>query len=122
MAKRRQQPQRNEPPPPPPKSGVDTLGVTTLGAVAVVLVVSIWSLREVHRIRTDFDGRLDGFEARIAQVADRVASPPAPAAQPATPPRRGPDPNRVYRIKTAGSPTKGPASAAVTIAEFSDFQ
>ena len=42
--------------------------------------------------------------------------------EPATPPRRGPDPNRVYRIKTAGSPTKGPASAAVTIAEFSDFQ
>ena len=120
MAKRRQQPQRNAQL--PPRSGTDALGVTTLGVVAVVLVVSISSLREVQRIRDDFDGRMDGFEDRIARIADKIASPPAPAAQAAPPPRRGPDPNRIYRIKTAGSPTKGPASAAVTIAEFSDFQ
>ena len=120
MAKHRQQPQRSAQQ--PSRSGVDTLGVTTLGAVAVVLLVSILSLREVQRMRDDFDGKMDGLEDRIARVADRSASTPVVTAQATPPPRRGPDPNRVYRIKTAGSPTKGPASAAVTIAEFSDFQ
>jgi protein-disulfide isomerase len=47
----------------------------------------------------------------VDQVASRAAAP-----------ARGPDPNRVYTLKTAGAPFKGPESAPVTIAEFSDFQ
>ncbi len=37
-------------------------------------------------------------------------------------PRRGPDPDKRYTIKTAGAPAKGPASAKVKLVEFSDFQ
>ena len=44
-------------------------------------------------------------------------------ARPASAPsRRGPDPNKRYTVKSAGSPAKGPATAKVKIMEFSDFQ
>jgi hypothetical protein len=43
-------------------------------------------------------------------------------AAPATRAGGGPDPDRVYAIKTDGAPVAGPLAAAVTIAEFSDFQ
>ncbi len=113
MVKYRQQPK-----------GVDTLGVATLIAVGVVLAVSILNLRAAGRMEDDLERKLERVEDRIAQVGNRLGSQPSQAAAPAqaTPPRRGPDPNRVYTIKTAGRPTKGPASAPITIAEFSDFQ
>jgi hypothetical protein len=101
---------------------VDVVALTTLGAVVIVLVVSALSLRAVDRIEDDFDRKLERVEDRIARLSDKISSQPAPAAQPATPPKSGPDPSRAYPIKTAGRPTKGPRSAPVTIAEFSDFQ
>lgn len=119
MAKPKRQPQR---PPPPYRPGFDTPALVTLAALIVVLFLSVLNLRAVTAIRADLDDKLDRVEDRIAQVSAKVASPPAPAEQPATPPRRGPDPEKVYPIKTAGRPAKGPASAPITIAEFSDFQ
>jgi protein-disulfide isomerase len=44
----------------------------------------------------------------------------APAPEPARAER--PDPNRRYSVNIKGSPAKGPASAKVTLVEFSDFQ
>ena len=44
------------------------------------------------------------------------------AARNAAPTQRGPDANRVYPVKIDGAPMEGPITAAVTIAEFSDFQ
>ena len=62
--------------------------------------------------------RLGQLDNRVAQIANRPAAPaPRAAAAPG-----GLDPNRVYAIKTAGMPFKGPEKAPVTIAEFSDFQ
>ena len=44
----------------------------------------------------------------------------APAAAQA--PRQQPDPNAVYKVPVADSPSKGPADALVTIVAFSEFQ
>jgi hypothetical protein len=56
----------------------------------------------------------------LAQLSTKVEH--AAAARPATAPSSGPDPNRVYVINTDGTPVEGPPVAAITIAEFSDFQ
>jgi len=116
MAKRLEDVQQKEeakaPPesaPTPPGPGVDPLALATFGGVLAVLVISFASWRDVSRI----DRRLSELEARIGQVGTRA---PAQAV------RRGPDPNQVYTIRTEGAPSRGKASAPVTIAEFSDFQ
>ena len=82
----------------------------TLAGVVAVLIFTVSSWREIGRIQTSLDDRLAQIEGKIS---DGAAAPPA---------QRGPDPNRVYPIKTAGAPMKGPAGAPVTIAAFSDFQ
>ena len=102
-------------PPPPPRWGNDMPAMLTLGGVMVLLMISFANWREIDRIQENLDRRLDKIETEISQVGSRA---PAKAAAP----RRGPDPNRVYAINTAGAPFKGPAGAPVTIAEFSDFQ
>ena len=120
MARRKRPQNTPQKPPPPARQGRDPVALWTLIAVAIVLVISALNLQAAKRIQSEFDGKLRRLEDRIARVSDKITSPPAQPA--ATPPRRGPDPNRVYPIKTAGRPSKGPATAPVTIAEFSDFQ
>ena len=83
------------------------------GAALVVLSSLTWS--EIRQIRVGLDGRLGQIDSQLEKMASRL-EPAAPAA------RRGPDPSRVYSVKTDGAPVKGPAGAPVTIAEFSDFQ
>lgn len=126
MARQRQDNSRdrNEPPRhyPPPKQGPDALALATLGVGVAILVISFSNWREIDRIQDDLDGKLDQIDTRVAQLATKVEDLPAQAAPAAQPARRGPDPNRVYPIKTAGAPAKGPANAPVVIAEFSDFQ
>ncbi len=101
---------------PPPRS--PWVQYATLGGVAAVLALNLANARDAGRIDESLDDRLGKIESRIGQLATKVDKLPAQAQRP----RRGPDPNKAYTIKTAGSPAKGPASAAVTIAEFSDFQ
>ena len=101
--------------------GAPWLGLATLVGVMALLMISFSNWREIDDIEESLDERLSSIESRLAQVSEKVDALPA-QAQAAQPPRRGPDPNRVYQIKTDGRPSKGPAKAAVTIAEFSDFQ
>ena len=101
--------QQNFPAPVPPSPGRDGVGLATLGGVVVLLMISFANWRDFNRL----SNRLDTLETKIGQVTNR----PQPA-----PVRQGPDPNRVYSIKTADAPALGSAGAVVTIAEFSDFQ
>lgn len=122
MARRQKNTTGQEAPPAPAPKGLDSLGLATLAGTIAVLVISFSNMRSIDRLAGDI-GRL---EDRVGQSAPAptAAAAAQPAQQPAqTPPRRrGPDPDRVYEIKTAGAPAKGPASAPVVIAEFSDFQ
>ncbi len=101
-----------------PPSSSQWLQYATLGGVAAVLALTWANARDIGRIEDGLDDRLGKIESRIGQLATKVDRLPAQAQRP----RRGPDPNKVYQVKTAGAPAKGPANAPVTIAEFSDFQ
>ncbi len=102
----------------PPPRGHWPVALATLGGVGVLLAMTYSSSRDIERINDGLNDRLRKIESRIGQLADKVDKLPAQAQRP----RRGPDPNKVYQIKTTGSPAKGPSGAPVTIAEFSDFQ
>ena len=93
------------------------MGLATLGGMVILLVISFSNWRVIGQIQDDLDSKLGQIDSRLAKVSEQVDK---VSARPAT--RSGPDPNRAYKIKTAGSPSKGPADAPVTVAEFSDFQ
>ncbi len=101
------------------KFRLDALRLATLCGVLALLIFSVLILRSIDRIQSALDTRLARIENRLAQVSSKVDTVTARNQAPA---QRGPDPNRVYTINTAGSPAIGPAGAPVTIAEFSDFQ
>ncbi len=91
----------------------------TIAVLAVLLVLSYFNARSTRENANNLASRLDQIDSRLATLSANVER---VAARSAAPAQRGPDPNRVYPVKIDGAPVEGPITAAVTIAEFSDFQ
>ena len=92
------------------------LGASVLG-VAVLIVLGFINWQATRQIQGSLDQRLGQIETRLSELStrvDRVAT--------RAPTQTGPDPNRVYTVRTDGAPVRGAKGAPVTIAEFSDFQ
>ncbi len=104
---------------PAQKLSHEVIRVATLGGILVLLAISILIWRSIDKFQTSIDARFAQIENRLTQVSGKVDTVVARNAPPAP---RGPDPNRVYTINTAGAPVKGPSGAPLTIVEFSDFQ
>ena len=103
--------------PPPPRREYDPVTLITLVGVIAILMISFSSMRDIDQLDRTLGERITKLEGQVAQVAAR----PAPAA--AAPAQGKLDPSRVYTVRVAAdAPAKGPATAPVTIAEFSDFQ
>ena len=119
MAKARGDRDRDDVPrgaPPPAASPAYVPGLmagANLAGVLVLILLGYINWQETKDVRKSVEDRLEKVETRLADLGK---------AAPAAAPSRGPDPNRVYAVKTDGAPIKGPAAAAVTIAEISDFQ
>jgi len=93
------------------KSSDGLIRVAILVGVVLLVVINAMNLYETRRQRIELNDR-------IAQLTTTVnAKPAAPAPRIA-----GPDPNKVYTVKTDGAPFLGPSDAPITIAEFSEFQ
>ena len=115
MAKHRPDPAPHPDPDPrrqPLKKSSDALiRVAILVGVAMLVVLAGMNLYETRRQRTELN-------ERMAQLVTAVSTKPASPAARGT----GPDPDKVYTVKTEGAPFQGSREASVTIAEFSDFQ
>jgi hypothetical protein len=95
------------------------MGLAVVGGLGVLVGFAYLNLIEMRGIHRVLDTRLDQIDTRLVQLSRKVEQ---AGTRPAAVERSGPDPNRVYAIRTDGAPFKGPAAAPITIAEFSDFE
>ena len=87
-----------------------------LAAAALVLGFVAWT--DAKQVKDDTLKRLVEMDTKVLQLQAQVAN--AAKAKPA--PQQGPDPNKVYTVRTDGAPARGNATAPIVIAEFSDYQ
>ncbi len=93
-----------------------------LVVAAAVLGVAI--LAGSFLIKASLDAgtsELEGVRTSLADFKGALQA-AAPPARPQAAARRGPDPEKVHKVSTAGAPARGIETAKVTLVEFSDFQ
>ena len=99
----------------PGSPGINWLPIVlAVGALGLGFVA--WT--DVRKVKDDTTKRLVDIDTKISQLQTQVAN--AAKAKPAA--QQGPDPNKVYSVRTDGSPARGNATAPIVIAEFSDYQ
>jgi protein-disulfide isomerase len=116
----RENPRKDGPAGPASSPGSSPLLVANLIGIGVLLVLTGLTWSNTQDLQKNVGKKFDEIQASVSQLSTKVESSARAAAAQQRP--QGPDPNKVYAIKTAGAPVEGPANAAVTIAEFSDFQ
>jgi len=87
-----------------------------LAVGALVLGFLAWT--DAKNVKVETAKRLVDVDQKLLQLQTQVAN--AAKAKPAA--QQGPDPNKVYTVKTDGSPTRGNPNAPIVIAQFSDYQ
>ena len=115
MSKRRDS--SDGPPMKPSGSSLNWPQALTLMGLAVVIVVSIQNWNETRKLQNAFAERFGAVDNRLTMLGNQIGQGARQAQAP-----RGPDPNRVYQVRTDTAPAEGPKAAPITIAEFSDFQ
>jgi hypothetical protein len=98
-----------------PSLGIGMMLGAALTGVAITIPLTFMTWNQTRSL----DQRFAAVENRLAQISTKVDQVGSRAAAPA---QRGPDPNKVYTVRTDGAPFKGPKDAPITIAEFSEFQ
>jgi protein-disulfide isomerase len=103
-------------------SGRQVIAAAAIVGTAVVLASGLLAL-SLHGVAQQLEratGRLGEIRAAVADAREALSQLPTAAAPAAGPQAAVPD--RRYEIDIAGAPVLGPPTAAVTIAEFADFQ
>ena len=84
-----------------------------IGIVALIALAGL-NVYETRQQRIELNDQM-------TQLAKAINS--RPAANPAAPARpSGPDPEKIYTVKTDSAPIKGSKSAPIQIVEISEFQ